>query len=97
LSSSSRESERINEAIEKCPWNLDDIGLRRRPSKKRRRPELLAHESQGIGKRRQSFGIPRCLANRKRLLIQQVMGKKGYEGEQPIGIKLRKGDKKGSM
>jgi len=51
LPSSSSESERIDQTIEKRPWNLDDIVLRRRYAKKGGRPEMLAHIRQRIGER----------------------------------------------
>src|SRR5258708_32887534 len=61
----------------------DHLVLRRRPGKKGRGPQMLTNERQRIRKGRQGFGIPGGLANRERVLIQQLMSNNGHERKQP--------------
>lgn len=44
---------------------------------------MLTNERQRVRKGRQGFGIPSGLANRERVFIEHLMGKKGHQGKQP--------------
>jgi hypothetical protein len=44
---------------------------------------MLTNECQGIRKGWQGFGIPSSLTNEERVLIEQLLRKKGHERKQP--------------
>ena len=68
-SSSSSESKRLDKMIEKWPWNLKHIGMRRRERKKGGRPKMLTDVGERIGEGGQRFRVPGCLPDRKRLPV----------------------------
>jgi hypothetical protein len=65
------------------PRDFYRIGVRGRPAKSRMRPQLLSHQRQSIRESRVGFEVPRRSPEDPHALHHSLVGKQGYEREQP--------------